>query len=282
MAQMRMMAEATFREVVVTWLLRAGHVSGLSRGLQRFERLYRVLRAAFTRLTRSVNTQTIACGPLRGYRMVLGPRDRYAYLVNEHERKIVEVASQLCRPSMHVLDVGGHVGYYTLLFSTLVGPSGRVYTLEPNPANLEKLRAMLIANDITNVEIFPIAAGDRTGKVHFFTEQTGQMGRVAQADMTDEGIISVQSARIDDLIQSRGIERIDLVKMDVEGAERPALKGMCELLSSVRPLVICEWHPLIAGLDYEEAFNSFNYSCELLGSADAETEPFHVLATPRS
>jgi len=248
--------------------------------IQRHGAIYRPLRAALIGLAGvGAVSREIVDGPLRGYHLVLGPDDRNAYLVNRHERPIVDVLEQLSRPGMRVLDVGAHVGYFTLLLSTLVGPEGRVYALEPNPLNLAKLRAMLAVNGLTNVAVFPVAATDRTGEGEFVTERTGQMGHLALGSCPREAqsLVVVQTARIDDLAREHKIGRIDLIKIDVEGAERQVLHGMAELLAASKPIVICEWHPLVAGSDYVSTFETFGYTCELLEPANT-SEPFHLLA----
>ena len=219
-------------------------------------------------------------GPLAGYRMVLGSGDRRAYLVNAHEPSIVHLTSDLCRPGMHVLDIGAHVGYFSLLFSVRTGPTGLVTTLEPNPHNVAKVRAMAVANGLTNIAIHPLAASDQDGSVEFLTEETGQMGHMVDASNPGQaGMVKVQAVRIDSLCADGRLGRVDLIKLDVEGAEVKALAGMAGLLQRDRPIVICEWHPSVAGPDFAPTFARLGYQCELLEPASATT-PFHLLARP--
>ena len=278
------MPEVRFRNVIASWLVRAASNSSLASRLQHFPAIYRPLRAALVDLVgRGPVTREIVDGPLRGYRMVLGSDDRNAYLVNAHERPIVNLVCQWCKPGMQVLDVGAHVGYFTLLFAVLVGPKGRVYAVEPKPENLVKLRAMLAANSVANVTVFPVAATDRKGEVEFITERTGQMGHISdgRAPHEDESVIAVEAVRLDDLTRANDISRIDLIKIDIEGTEPEALRGMADLLLHDRPAIICEWHPLVAGPDYTAVFGTLGYACDVL-EPSSRTEPFHVLACPRN
>lgn len=248
--------------------------------LQRWPALYRPLRAAFISSCGGTELREIIAGPLAGYHMAISTHDRIAYLINTHEPDIVRLASELCQPGMRVLDVGAHVGYFSLLFSVRVGPTGHVTTLEPNPGNVSKILAMVAANCLTNIEVCPLAASDVDGRVDFVTEDSGQMGHIisnGQAGRTS--VISVQATRIDSLCAQQRLGKIDLVKLDVEGAEAKALTGMAGLLARCRPLVICEWHPQAAGSDYSGVFRRLGYACELL-EPSSDITPFHLIARP--
>ncbi len=226
-----------FRASISKWLLSAGNALGLFPCLKRYPLIYRPLRKILVFIVgEGLPAREIVSGPLRGYKIVLGPDDRNAYLVNAHERMIVEWAQQLCQPGMHVLDMGAHVGYFSLLFSVLAGPTGRVCTLEPNPENLKKIRSMIEINRLQNIRVFPFAASDEAGEVQFITERTGQMGHIATLPAENRAAaVTVRAVRMDDLACEHGLDRIDLIKMDVEGAEFKALTGMAGLIGRCHP-----------------------------------------------
>ncbi len=265
----------------VAGLLRFASGLGLVHWLQRMPFIYQPLRSLLVSSAGGPDRpREILNGPLAGFRMVLGPHDRNAYLLNTHEPAIVELAAGLCRPGMHVLDVGAHVGYFSLLFAVRTGSAGRVTTLEPNPANVAKIRAMIAANALENIELLPLAASDADGTVEFATEETGQMGHITPAQSAARpGVVTVQATRIDTLSARPGFRPVDLLKLDVEGAEVAALHGMAALLVRDRPIIICEWHPAAAGSDFSTTFQSLGYECELLEPA-SNTTPFHLLARP--
>jgi FkbM family methyltransferase len=275
------MPEKNIRSLISKWLLSAGNALGLFQGLKRCPVIYSSLRKIFILIVgQGLPAREIVSGPLRGHKMVLGPDDRNAYLVNTYEPMTVELAQQLCQPGMHVLDMGAHVGYFSLLFSVLVGPAGQVYTLEPNPENLKKIRAMIEINRLQNIRVFPFAASDQSGEVQFITENTGSMGHIATLPSENRAAaVTVRAVRMDDLACDQGIDRIDLIKMDVEGAELKALASMAGLIGRCHPTIICEWHPAVAGPDYAAIFEQLGYHCEALEPVST-TEPFHVLARP--
>jgi FkbM family methyltransferase len=271
----------SIRALVSKWLLSAGNALGLFPFLKRCPFIYNPLRKILVLIVgEGLPAREIVSGPLRGHKIVLGPGDRNAYLINTHERMIVELAQQLGQPGMQVLDLGAHVGYFSLLFSVLVGPAGQVYTVEPNPENLKKIRSMIEANQLQNIRVFPFAASDQAGEVQFITEHTGQMGHMATLPSENPAAaVTVRAVRIDDLAGDQGIKRIDLIKMDVEGAELKALLGMAGLIGRCHPVIICEWHPAVAGPDYQTIFDRLGYHCEALEPV-SPTEPFHLLARP--
>ncbi len=268
------------RGKVVQGMIRLANGIRLVHFLQRWPALYRPLRATLISSSGGTELREIIAGPLAGYHMALGAHDRNAYLINTHEPDIVRLASELCQPGMRVLDVGAHVGYFSLLFAVRAGPTGHVTTLEPNPGNVSKILAMVAANGLTNIEVCPLAASDVDGSVDFVTEDTGQMGHIIGNGLAGRtGVVSVQATRIDSLCAQQRLGKIDLVKLDVEGAEAKALNGMAGLLARCRPLVICEWHPRVAGSDYSGVFGRLGYVCELL-EPSSDTNPFHLIARP--
>ncbi len=273
------MASSSLRTKIYQSALRVASASGLSTGLQRVPFIYRPIRGLLMSMAGGESSgREIVKGPLTGYRLCLGKDDRNAYLVNEHEPEIVGFFSGLCQPGMRVLDIGAHIGYFTLLSSVKVGAEGRVLTFEPNPVNYRKITTMVGLNSLKNVTVLPNAASDCECTVSFAVESTGQMGHITESQQGGEQTVTVQAVRVDDAVQRSGLDRVDLIKLDVEGAEPKALAGMEGILRRWGPTVVCEWHPAAAGRDYAATFARLGYSYRLL---EPEGDgPFHILAQP--
>ena len=151
-------------------------------------------------------------------------------------------------PGMAAVDVGANVGYHTLVAARAVGPKGRVYAVEPAKYNIEVLKKNVLINQFGNVVIIPFAAGSHHEERDFWLRHVGHSEQrnsfypdhvdVANATVTVE---KVQVAPLDDLIEGN----VDLVKLDVEGAELEALAGMTRLLRNPSVQLIVEWHPLL-------------------------------------
>jgi FkbM family methyltransferase len=160
--------------------------------------------------------------------------DTHRLLFIEGERFVLEaeILRELLSPGMCVVDVGANIGYYALLFSSVVGPAGKVTCLEPDPENLVELRHNLALNGLSNVSLLPIAAGSRDSVVSM---RRGLNARV----VAEGGNLSVDVKRLDSL----GLERVDLIKLDVEGYECDVLEGARKLLEKHRPSLFVEVHP---------------------------------------
>jgi tRNA (mo5U34)-methyltransferase len=157
------------------------------------------------------------------------------------ERSFVE---RYLRPGMNVLDIGAHHGYYTLLASRKVGLRGLVLAIEPSPRERERLRLHLRINRCKNVQMESCALGEAEGISDLFLvrgSETGCNSLRAPDVAQDTERISVSVECLDRVLEDHRIERIDFVKLDVEGAELSALKGARQLLSrQPRPVILAE------------------------------------------
>ena len=164
-----------------------------------------------------------------------------------YEPVVTSVFMRLLAEGDVCVDVGAHVGYFTLLASSLVGPTGRIYSLEPEAASYEALRSNLALNEIGNVTALAVAAGaeDGTGTLH--TVPPGNSGRATLRPVprSREGAaVPVAVRRLASVIAASELTRLRLVKVDVEGTEADVLRGMEPLFAAgAHPSVIVELHP---------------------------------------
>lgn len=147
------------------------------------------------------------------------------------------------------LDVGANIGLYSLALSALA-PRGRVFAFEPSPGSFEYLERNVEANGLANVESFQLALGDQAdATVHFHDIPFFTAGSFTVDDdsfLTSEVLGSsyfeAPATTLDSFVAEHGIERVDLVKIDVEGAELSVLDGAKETLSALRPKVVLEFN----------------------------------------
>jgi FkbM family methyltransferase len=130
------------------------------------------------------------------------------------------------RPGMTFVDIGAHVGYYTLMAARRVAPGGLVFAFEPSPRNYELLLANVWRNQLTNVACFPWAVSDRNDFLDLFVNDrnTGDNRTFGEGPR-----IRVRAIALDALPQIRA--PIDVVKIDVQGAEEAVMAGMRGLLA---------------------------------------------------
>ena len=147
------------------------------------------------------------------------------------------------QPGRTVIDVGAHVGFYTVQAAKRVGRRGRVYAFEPAPENLRLLRRNIRRNRLRNVTVYPVAAGAGRGRREFHLARHAELASVLNgfyphisADSTTT--MTVEEVPVDSLVESP----VHIVKVDVEGAELEVLRGMKRILTENPDVQACiEW-----------------------------------------
>jgi FkbM family methyltransferase len=160
------------------------------------------------------------------------------------EPGVLRFAKDRIRSGSTVLDVGAHVGEWTLLFSELVGESGRVISFEPDPVARASLEKNLEMNGISNVQVEEKGVSDKAGKALLAAERFGSgLSSIVppQGRGTHHKAVEVATITLDQYCETHGISP-DWIKIDAEGAEPLILRGMQHLIKTARPSVILEFH----------------------------------------
>lgn len=175
--------------------------------------------------------------PLRGYWWHPASRGKVLRILRgAYEQEQTAHFVRWVRPGATVIDVGAHVGYYTLLASILAGDAGKVWALEPDPTNAAFLRRHMAINRRSNVQIEELAVSDKLGIAHF-AHGTGS----GTGHLDTSGTIEVHTVSLSEFCRTRSITPTAL-KIDVEGAEVPALEGALEMLKSAKPVIFLSTH----------------------------------------
>ena len=144
--------------------------------------------------------------------------------VSGHEFGTVEVMRRIVRPGDTVIDLGAHIGLHAIPLCRAVGTEGRVIAVEPLPRSAECLRRSLVCNGLLDrCDLVIGAAGDTNTTSSFYLGDNSMLGSLYPV-ADDQRLVEVREMRLDDYVGNEA--RIDLVKMDVEGAELRALGGM--------------------------------------------------------
>jgi FkbM family methyltransferase len=187
--------------------------------------------------------------PVEGYRFRCDLRDsisREVCFTGQYEPQETALIRALLAPGMTFVDVGANWGYHSLVAARLVGPGGRVVCLEPEPRLFEVLAGNVSANGLAGVTCLPLAAAESPGEVLFATyqESGGNYGvsRIVGEQAAAAGRVAARP--LDAILDELAIERVDLVKMDIEGAEASALRGLRARLAGGRVgRLLLELHP---------------------------------------
>jgi len=180
-------------------------------------------------------------GPIRGFR---GDRFLTASLANSGTWAPAEtkIAEESLREGMNVLDIGANIGYFTLLFSQLVGPCGRVVAVEADPRIFEVLAANLSFRDASNVEAINAAADAEPGVACLHRDRfADNPGATYVTPGAGDSSVEVPAVALDDLLDPE--MPIHYVKCDIQGYEHRALHGLCRTIRRWRPSMLVEWYP---------------------------------------
>jgi len=165
-----------------------------------------------------------------------GPSPAYGLdmILGRYEPEVAEWFEQVVKPGMTVLDIGAHVGFYTLLAAELVGKTGKVFAFEPEPENFAVLSKNVTSNKYVNIHLVNKAITDKDGRVELFINPQGNDRHSIYQNprsVVAESRITVASTSIDEFLEMQGWPQVDVIKMDIEGAEPIAVEGMAGLLA---------------------------------------------------
>lgn len=200
-------------------------------------------QAAPTGLTK----MEIAAGEAAGLIFQLDLQSEKDYWLGTYEPDLQSALVELVNPGMVAYDVGANIGYISLMFARRVGPTGRVISFEPLPANVSRLKQNISLNNIgERVLVVPKAVADHPGETTFWIAPSGAMGKIsgsAGRTTTDYSeSIQIETISIDEMIFQQSLPPPQVIKMDIEGGEVLALPGMKNTLVTHRPLILIEVH----------------------------------------
>lgn len=197
-------------------------------------------------------------GPVRmkvkpGVSFLLDPRDLVSATIlrtGEWQPEIWDSLSPALSEGSVFLDVGAHIGYFSMKAARKVGSTGHVLSFEPNPETLWLLRDNVAANNAQNVVVEPVACTDHEQTLTLYAASivnTGASSLARQNADISAGEAprpySVRGRMIDDVVRELNLTRVDAIKVDVEGAELSVLRGAFETLKRFHPKLIVEMAP---------------------------------------
>lgn len=200
---------------------------------------------------------------VNGYKITVMPNDLLGTsselrVFKSHEPVTTQLISRELEQGMTCLDIGGNIGYYALLESKIVGKTGKVIAIEPSPENVRYLEKNLKLQNSSNIEVLNIAAGDKDGNLKFLIYEDAANSCMVipegQESKYPGKVIQVPVKRIDSLLQEIPLERLDLVRMDVEGYEFHIFEGMLNTIRKFKPIIQLEVHKNIMGKENSKKF----------------------------
>jgi FkbM family methyltransferase len=186
-----------------------------------------------------------------GIKMQLDPYDLVSATILQtgkwEPESVRAVADHLPKNGTFV-DVGAHIGYYSLKAAGMVRPNGHVLAIEPNPQTLPKLRGNIQASDASSVSVWPVACAGSESTLQFYAAPRSNTGEssLSKENASQDGpptATSVRARPLDAIVKEAKLDRVDVIKIDVEGAEFEVLKGSAQTLADFHPVLIVELVP---------------------------------------
>lgn len=176
------------------------------------------------------------------YRMVLRPGEwiqQHIWFLGTYDPKGLRFLKKYLRKDHVFIDIGANIGVFSLVASDL---AGKVVAFEAVPKVAALLREHLKMNEIGNVEVAEMAVYERKTELSFFlsSERNLGMSSMFHHDTESSVKIRVPAVSLDEYLEERNIEQADLIKMDIEGGEYFALKGMQNVLERFSPAILME------------------------------------------
>ncbi|HQW04509.1 MAG: FkbM family methyltransferase [Flavobacteriales bacterium] len=243
--------------------------------------ILRLLRPAPTpKRVEVARKHVVQAGPLQGLELLVNDaQPAFREMISGSYDDYIWAAMPSTLAGGVVLDIGGHIGYHTLGLAAKY-PSCKVVVFEPNPANVERLEKHVEMNATVadRIEIRPVALSDGNGNAVFnlssnIDDQTSSGSYLQDGSPPLDAAIYERSGfvrtevavhRLDDLAKLEHWAPVQLMKIDVEGAEHLVLAGAEEVLQRDHPILLIEIHSVVCMLKVLELIHPLGYSTELL------------------
>jgi FkbM family methyltransferase len=228
-------------------------------------RLANIVHNLLNRVTLTESHVFDCQGVLEGYRMSIDWSRYRSFIYGTWEPKVIRVVTDTVKTGMTVIDIGAHIGYYSLLFAKCVGPSGRVFAFEPLPGNFALLQKNVQLNSLQNVRVLNQAVFSSTQEITITApDDQPNPGSGSMHNEAGHEYFRVEAISMDAFCEKLAL-RPDVLKLDVEGSEYDVLIGAKETISKYRPNLLIELHHFdgdLAAIPVPELLIGWGYQIE--------------------
>ena len=221
------------------------HLARVSRATHRLFTARALVRKVLERSADATIRLPVRLGTLQ-FPMRLAPRDYVdfnLYYYGYFEKEEGRLLCALLQPGGVMFDVGANIGYYSIGAALCVGPAGQVHAFEPTPAVHRRLLENVALNGLRQVVVHELAVADTAGSATMYDLPGNSGGNSLGRHAASRVSYPVWTIRLDDYVREHAVPRVDLVKLDIEGAEVLALRGMEATLRRFRPHLLLEINP---------------------------------------
>lgn len=182
------------------------------------------------------------------------PYEAMVWLEHE-EQQDLELVRQLLKPGQLFVDCGANIGIWTLVAASLVGAEGKIYAFEPNPLTFKKLNRNISLNEFGhNIQVFASAVGKDEGNLSLTVNQYHNLSQITYS--SDREAITVPVMKLDALLNE---QKVNGIKVDVEGFELEVLQGAESILKQHQPWLCVEFNTVLSGVNQLSDWNVHQY-----------------------
>lgn len=211
---------------------------------------------------------------VNGYEMNLNPEDKgiseELSMFKVHEPLNTKFLSKQLEEGMICLDVGANLGYFAFLESSKIGKTGKVIGIEPAPLTFELFKKNIKLQKFQNISSYNFAISNKEGTIDFFVSSSSNWSRIIEGEDSDHGdkgtIIKIKCKTIDNFIDELQLNKLNLIRVDLEGYEFEIFEGAQKTLSKLKPMLQIEVHRDFMGIEksmrFLENFKDLGYDVE--------------------
>ncbi len=184
----------------------------------------------------------------------------YAKFKAKNDKTEIDLLHKIIKPGDSILDIGSNIGFYAKILSSFTGENGKVYCFEPDSTNFGYLKKN--TKGIKNIILFNKAVSDKADVLKVYKSKLLNVDHRTYPVNNYDTVEEIDSISIDDLLKNQTIDKVNVIKIDIQGYELTAFNGMKNLLSSSQDLkIIAEYWPhgfKRAGTSAIEFYNFFD------------------------
>lgn len=220
---------------------------------------------------------------VQGHKMFLDSKDSLNLSLHGiYEEFETELIKREIKKGDVVFDIGANIGYYTLIFAKLVGENGKVFAFEPDPTNFSLLKKNVEINGYKNIILIQKAVSDKSRKLRLYLCEDNKGDHRIYDSGDGRKSVEIESIKLDEYFKDSK-QKINFIKMDIQGAEWRAVSGMTNLLQQNKSLkIISEFWPGglkrsgVAPIKYLELLNKHGFKLYEINEQNKKLDPVNI------
>jgi FkbM family methyltransferase len=205
---------------------------------------------------------TIESGPMAGIKLLTGKHVSHAHIRGTYELEVLRAVDKLVKPGAICYDLGASIGYISLLMAR---KAGRVYAFEPAPHAIAILNEQAAANSLRNLTLVPTPLSDSVREVSFALGDAAYGSGINEHE-THFPVLKLTTTTLDLFAADNAAP--DFIKIDVEGEEGRVLEGARGVLTTKRPIIVCELHSAEAAAHSLRVLHECGYRVTMLDGSE--------------